>query len=335
MRLCLNEAWRYQALTYPNPPVGSLILDKNEKIVTITAHKKAAKAHAELQACIEAVKSFGDKKIDKLSSPSLKHNYLLQTYKNRFKGYTIFITLEPCMHEGKTPSCALLLKALGFSKIIIGTDDPNKSASGGKEFLDNKGVKVVMNVLKNECDKLIFPFKKWQNHESFIFFKLAKHQNGTISGKEVSSKSSRTLVHKIREKIDLLIIGGDTVRADRPVLDTRLADGGRSPDVLIYTSKDDIDRDIPLFKVKNRKVFIENDFDKIHNYNHVMIEGGEGMFHHTKDFVDYYLFFTSDNFKPGKKINLNANLKSLHCFKNCSDTIEWFENISKGESKCL
>ena len=334
MQLSLNEAWKYQALTYPNPPVGSLILDAFDKIVTIDAHKEAGSAHAELLCCIEAAKSLGDDKIGKLSSPILQHEYLMKHYKDRFKDYKIFVTLEPCMHEGKTPSCALLIKHLGFSKIYIGTNDPNSEASGAIDFLKSANTKLFFGILKKKCDKLIYPFTKWQKNENFVFFKLAKHQNGVISGKRVSSNKSRSLVHKMRAKIDLLVIGGDTVRCDKPILDARLANSNNPPDILIYTSKDDIDRNIALFKIKNRKVFIEDSLKKINDYSFVMIEGGEGMFFHTKDIVDYYLIFTTSKFKPGKKINLDANLKSLHCFKNCSDTIEWFENIDKGKSKC-
>ncbi len=335
MQLCLNEAWKYQALTYPNPPVASLILNEHGKIITITAHKESGTAHAELLACIDAAKYLGDKDIGKLSSPSQQHDYLIKKYKKRFTGYTIFVTLEPCMHKGKTPSCAFLLKSLGFSKIIIGTNDPNTKATGAIKFLKYNDTEVITNILKKKCDELIYPFRKWQDNDKFVFFKLAKHQNGTINTKVVSSNSSRTLVHRLRTKIDLLIIGGDTVRVDKPILDARLVNSDISPDILIYTSNDDINRDIPLFKVKNRNVFIENNFDKMHNYRHIMIEGGEGMFYHTKKIVDYYMFFTTSNFRAGKKINLDANLKSLHYFKNCSDTIEWFKNISKGESKCI
>ncbi len=327
MQLCLNEAWKYQALTYPNPAVGALILDKNEKILSISAHHEAGKAHAELNACIEAVKRLGDKQIEKIPSPSKQHQYLCQNYQNYFNGCTIYVTLEPCMHKGSTPPCSILIQKLGFKKIIIGALDPNPIAKGGKSYLLDHKLCVISGILKTKCEQLLYPFSKWQMDERFIFFKLASHQNGTITGKHVSSLESRTLVHKIRTKIDLLVIGGDTVRYDRPTLDCRLVNSKKVPDILIITKEDDIDRDIPLFSVQNRNVYIKNDFSLLKNYKHIMIEGGEGMFNKTKDIVDYYLFFTSPNIKEGKTIQTDANLKSLHCFKNSSDTISWLQNI--------
>ncbi len=329
MQLCLDEAWRYQGLTYPNPAVGALILDKHGRIFSIAAHTEAGKPHAELAASIEAVQLLGDEKVANLPSPAAQHAYLLQHYAGRFRGATIYVTLEPCMHEGKTPPCSLLIQKLGFSRVVIGTIDPNPAASGATKFLQDSGAEVIAGVCKEACDALLYPFRKWQNDEPFIFFKLAKHQNGTISGKHVSSEKSRRHVHALRTKTDLLVIGGDTVRTDRPTLDARLVRGTRVPDILIYTSHDDIDRSIPLFSVPGRKVFVEKSLEQIAAYRHVMIEGGEGMFLQTQKIVDYYLFFTTDRFVKGRKIDLDANLKSLHSFKNDSDTISWFENLDK------
>ena len=327
MQLCLNEAWKYQALTYPNPPVGALILDKHGKILSIEAHQEARQAHAELNAAIQAVIKLGDTKITKLPSPGEKHSYLCENYQNYFQGCTIYVTLEPCMHHGSTPPCSILIKSLGFTKVVIGTLDPNPMAKGGKQYLIEQNHEVLSGILKKECNQLLYPFIKWQMNKNFVFFKLAKFQNGTITGKHVSSLESRKLVHKIRTKIDLLVIGGDTVRNDRPTLDCRLVDSQKVPDILIITSDDNLDREIPLFKVPNRKVYIKNDFKLLENYKHIMIEGGEGMFVKSRDIVDFYLFFTSPKTKTGKTIQIDANLKSLHCFKNSSDTITWLENI--------
>ncbi len=326
MQLCLNEAWRYQALTYPNPPVGALIRDKHGDILSIAAHKQAGEAHAELNACIDAVIKLGDTQIKTLSSATKQHTYLCQKYQNYFQGCTIYVTLEPCMHHGSTPPCSLLIQTLGFSEVIIGALDPNPQAQGGKEYLLSFDIQTKSGILQQSCEKLIYPFLKWQQNKNFVFFKLAKHQNGTITGKHVSSLESRELMHQIRTKIDLLVIGGNTVREDKPTLDCRLVNTQKAPDVLIITSKDDINRDIPLFHVTGRNIYIANDFTLLKNYKHIMIEGGEGMFIKSKNIVDFYLFFTSPKVKSGKTIQSNANLKSLHCFKNSFDTIEWFEN---------
>ena len=331
MRLALHEAWKYQTLTYPNPPVGAVILGKHGKIVSIAAHHEAGKPHAELLAVTEAVRVQGDKQIDHYTTPQQQYDYLCNRYTNAFQGATIYVTLEPCTHHGKTPPCAHLLDALGFSTIVIGTQDPNPKASGGCTLLKRKSnVTVVEDVLKEQCDALLYPFHNWQNNIPFVFFKLAKFQNGTISGKNVSSLESRKLVHRIRTKIDLLVIGGDTVRIDRPRLDARLVQSKQVPDILIYTrNPNTIDRNIPLFHVSGREVFIENSFSRLKNYKNIMIEGGAGMFAKTRSLVDYYLFFTAPHFREGYTIDLNANLKSLHSYNNSSDTIAWFQNMQK------
>ncbi len=331
MRLALHEAWKYQALTYPNPPVGAVILDKHGKILSVAAHHEAGKPHAELLATIEAVRLLGDKKIDRLATPQQQYDYLCKTYANAFEKATIYVTLEPCTHHGKTPPCAHLLDILGFSTIVIGTRDPNPKACGGCALLRQKpGVTVIENILQEACDALLYPFYQWQKNTPFIFFKLAKFQNGTISGKSVSSLESRKLVHRIRTKIDLLVIGGDTVRIDRPTLDARLIESKKAPDILIYTSDPEtIDQNIPLFHVPGREVFIEDNFSRLKTYRHIMIEGGAGMFAKTQTFIDYYLFFTAPHFRQGYKIDLSANLKSLHSYNNSSDTIAWFQNMQK------
>jgi diaminohydroxyphosphoribosylaminopyrimidine deaminase/5-amino-6-(5-phosphoribosylamino)uracil reductase len=329
MQLALDAAWRYQGLTYPNPAVGALIRDKNGDILSIAAHKEAGSAHAELAACIEAVKSLGDREVEKLPTPQRQHAYLCERYAGTFKGASIYVTLEPCTHTGKTPPCSLLIAQLGFSRLIIGSRDPNPQVGDAVEQLSNKGIEVIAGVLEDRCNALLYPSLKWQAKKPFIFFKLAKHQNGTISGKHVSSKTSRRHVHMLRTKIDLLLIGGDTVRIDRPTLDTRLTKCEHAPDVMIYTSHDDIDRTIPLFCVPERAVTLTDTLHIPPHYRHIMIEGGEGMFAKTRHLVDYYLFFTTDRFREGKKIDLDANLKSLHSYNNGSDTIAWFKNLDK------
>ena len=94
----------------------------------------------------------------------------------------------------------------------------------------------------------------------------------------------------MRDVCDLLIIGGNTVREDRPTLDARLI-GGKAPDILILSRNDNFDKDIPLFGVPLRKVYIENTLKRINNYKNIMIEGSFNMFELTKDIVDYHLCF--------------------------------------------
>ncbi len=327
MDLCLKEAWKYQGLTYPNPAVGSAVVDKNGKLLAKEAHQKAGDAHAELNTIAKALDTLGDKKIKYINNINKKYQYILKHHNNLFLNSTIYITLEPCNHQGKTPPCSILITTLGFKKVVIGKVDPNPKATGSIFLMEKNGIKVVKGVLEKRCDELLKPFKKWQKNEPYIFFKLAITQNGVYTSGIISSLKSRTHVHKLREKIDLLVVGGNTVRVDRPTLDCRLIDKTKAPDVLIYSKRDDFDREIPLFKIENREVFIENTLDRLKNYKFIMIEGGEGMLKASLEIIDDILLFVSPNFKEGKTINLNLKLKSINQNKIDCDTIEWFKKI--------
>ena len=107
-------------------------------------------------------------------------------------------------------------------------------ASGGIKTLNDANIDVVLGCMKKEGYELLLPFIKW-TRSSFIFFKMAQTLNGCIDGK-ISANSSQAYVHTIRDKLDLLAIGGNTVRTDKPTLDARYI-AGRAPNVLIYSQK--------------------------------------------------------------------------------------------------
>jgi len=311
--LAINEAWKYQFLTYPNPAVGAVVIVKNK--VFIDAHKKAGEPHAEVNALWQAFSFFH--KTPNLKSAKEIHEFLIKNHNNFFNEAEIFVTLEPCAHIGKTPSCANLLSILKPKKVTIGWLDPITSHSGGVEILKKAGIEVeVLN--DKRCFDLIEPFIKWQKR--FIFFKLAQSLNGVITGGYISSESSLKWVHKIRDKIDLLIIGGNTVRIDRPTLDSRRVNG-KAPDVLIYSKSKDFDKTIPLFNVK-RKVFISNNLDLIKDYKFIMVEGGEGLYNALKDFVDWKVFIITPKIFDRINYKLNDDLEILHVEKR-DDLIVW------------
>ncbi|HED9841293.1 TPA: bifunctional diaminohydroxyphosphoribosylaminopyrimidine deaminase/5-amino-6-(5-phosphoribosylamino)uracil reductase RibD, partial [Campylobacter jejuni] len=247
----LNEAWKYQFLTYPNPAVGCVILDKNEKILAIKAHEKAGLAHAELNAIAHAFKSLRPE-ISLPKEANALHEFICKNHQGVFKDSIAFVTLEPCSHQGKTPPCAKLFSELGFKKIFISVKDENKIASGGAEFLKKQGIEVEFDILKEEGKKLLKPFLKWQKGQ-FKLFKLALSMNGSPFGKIVSNELSRTYAHEIRAVIDLLVVGGETIRKDCPILDARLCKA-KAPNLCILSRQniDNFDKNIPLFKVPNR-----------------------------------------------------------------------------------
>ena len=320
MQKALDEAWKYQGLTYPNPPVGAVIVDDKQNLISIGVHKRAGLAHAELDAVKNALTFCGYKLLSK--DPSSLHEEIRKKHKNFFKNHSIYITLEPCNHYGKTPPCSLLLKDMGFKKVFISTRDINKDASGGIEFLkDFTDVKV--GVLEEEGRQLLTLFSIWLKKKPFVFFKVAVSKNGIYSGGIISSKKSRELVHRLREVCDLLVIGGETVRVDRPTLDTRLASGKNPPDVLIVSKRDDFDKTIPLFGVEGRKVFISDSLEKLKEYSFVMVEGGENFYRFVKEHLDAVMIFQSKNILNGKSFEFAKEFKRLNKFNYFDDTIEW------------
>ena len=313
LQLAINEAWKYQFLTYPNPAVGAVVIVKNK--IFVNAHKKAGEPHAEVNVLWDAFRAFHN--TPNLTTSKEIHEYLYQNHNNFFKDAILYVTLEPCNHYGKTPACASLIEILKPKKVVIGYKDPIKEHSGGIERLKNKMEVVVLN--DKRCFDLIEPFIKWQKR--FIFFKLAQTLNGVISGGYISSEDSLTWVHKIRNNLDLLVIGGNTVRIDRPTLDSRRVKG-KNPDILIYSKQKNFDKNIPLFNIQNRKVFIEDNLEKLQNYNFIMIEGGEKLYNELKDLVDWKVFIVSPKFSSIENFKSDDKLEILHIEKN-DDFIIW------------
>jgi len=321
MQLAIDEAWKYQGLTYPNPAVAAVITRGNE-IVSIQAHKRAGEAHAEVLAIQDAYYYLsGDKRILKIKSSYDIHNYLYINHNNIFKDCTIYTTLEPCNHVAKTPACSKLLAILDFKRVVIGSYDSSDIAKGGANRLKN-----VEFVLSKKCDELLLPFVKWSKN-NFIFFKWAQNINGVIDGGYISSKRSLEYVHKLRDRCDLLIIGGNTVREDRPTLDARLIDG-KAPDILIYSHSKEFDTTIPLFSIKDRDVFISDDIvPYLKKYRFIMIEGASIMLEALKQHIDMYLIFVAPKIKVGESIKNSINLQYLHTQIDDKDLIIWANGI--------
>lgn len=309
MKLAIDEAWKYQLLTYPNPAVGCVVV-KDGKLLSIEAHKEAGEAHAEVNALKAAyLKEFPNSVLKTKRTSFDIHDYLIKNHNDFFNDCEIYVTLEPCNHVGKTPSCANLLKILKPKRVIISVKDPNILASGGIQTLSEANIDLTIGVLEKEGQNLILPFISWQN-KSCIFFKMAQTLNGSIDGK-ISSNSALAYVHTIRDKIDLLVIGGNTVRTDKPTLDARYI-AGRAPDVLIYSKNKIFDNNIPLFKIPNRKVTISDDLFKLLDYKFIMIEGIYTLLDKLKERIDFLVLIVSPKIRDGKnsldKIDLDFEI---------------------------
>lgn len=218
MRLALDLAEKARGRTSPNPMVGAVIV-QNGKIVGQGYHEKAGAPHAE----IHSIGNAGE----------------------MAKGGTLYVTLEPCCHYGRTGPCTEAIVKAGISRVVISMIDPNPKVSGkGKAFLENHGVEVRTGVLKNQALKLNEVFIKYITTGCpFVILKTAMSLDGkiaTASGqcRWISCEGSRAMVHKIRDEVDGIMVGIGTVIKDDPSLTTRLPDGkGHDPVRIVLDSR--------------------------------------------------------------------------------------------------
>lgn len=325
MQQAIDIAWRYQFLTYPNPAVGACVV-KNGVVLAVEAHEEAGKPHAEVNSLKSAyLISYPHSHLRKLEESFEIHDFLIKNHNNFFKDCEIYVTLEPCNHIGRTPACANLLKEVGFKKVTIGSLDPNSEASGGIKTLQDSGIEVEVGVLKEECDNLLFPFLRWHS-DKFRFFKLAIRADGSCDGGYITTQESLNLVHQIRTKLDLLIIGGNTVRIDRPTLDSRFVNSGKASDILIYSKQKDFDRTISLFNVPNRKVFITDDLSKF-EVNFSMVEGGLNLLESLEKNIDLLVLFISHRGETKSPVYIEKlnPLKLYSYFLNQFDEIIFYK----------
>lgn len=234
MKRCLQLAKNGLGTTYPNPLVGSVIVH-NGKIIGEGWHKKAGEPHAEVNA-INSVKN-----------------------KELLSESTIYVSLEPCSHFGKTPPCANLIIEHKIPKVVIGCIDSFSEVAGkGIEKLTNAGCKVTLNVLEKECLEINKRFFTFHNKKRpYIILKWAETADGFIApivnesktSIAISNPYSRQLVHKYRTEEQAILVGTNTVINDNPNLDAR--DWfGRNPTRIILDRTNKIPAD---YNVKNKK----------------------------------------------------------------------------------
>jgi len=317
MQLAIQEAWKYQLLTYPNPAVGATVVKHNE-ILSVKAHKEAGGPHAEVLALKAAyLTKYPDSVLRNFNQSNEIHDFLILNHNDFFQECEIYVTLEPCNHIGKTPACAMLLESIKIKKVYIGTMDPNQDASGGCQRLKDANIDVEIDCQKYETDKLLYPFIKYQSGH-FSFFKMAMREDQSIDGGYITTQDSLNLVHNIRTKIDLMVIGGNTVRVDRPTLDSRFSDSKKSSDILIYSSKNNFDNTIPLFAVKDRKITISSNLNLLKDKNFIMIEGGYTLLSKLYMKIDYMMIFVSHKIKFDKRNRIQ--------FKNFQQEYSYYLN---------
>jgi diaminohydroxyphosphoribosylaminopyrimidine deaminase / 5-amino-6-(5-phosphoribosylamino)uracil reductase len=208
LRMACRLARKAAGRTSPNPQVGAVLV-RQGKIVGTGYHKFAGGVHAEIAA--------------------------LNRAGARARGATLYITLEPCSHHGRTPPCTGALIRAGIKEVVCGTRDPNPLVSGrGFRQLRRAGIGVRAGVLEKECRALIEAFAKYiARGVPFVTLKLAATLDGRIAAANgdarwISGKSSRRTVHRLRNEVDAIVVGLGTVEADDPLLTCRIV-GGRNP----------------------------------------------------------------------------------------------------------
>jgi diaminohydroxyphosphoribosylaminopyrimidine deaminase/5-amino-6-(5-phosphoribosylamino)uracil reductase len=215
MRLALRNAQAMKGQTDPNPLVGAVIVNDN-RIVGVGAHMKAGEPHAEIHA--------------------------LRMAGEHARGGTIYVTLEPCSHHGRTGPCAVALVEAGIKKVVIATLDPNPIVAGnGVKILEAAGIEVVTGVCEEESrqmnevfNKFILEKKPFVTLKSGITLdgKIATHTN---SSKWITSEEARQDVHQLRSENMAILVGVNTVIHDDPELTSRIPNG-RNPIRVILDS---------------------------------------------------------------------------------------------------
>lgn len=207
MRQALRLAVKGQGRTSPNPMVGSVVVSRTGKVLAQGYHAKAGLEHAEVLALSAAGK--------------------------KAKGATLYITLEPCAHFGRTPPCVDTIIAAGVKRVVVGTKDPNSLVSGkGVRKLRRAGVEVTLGVLSAQCVSLNEGYNKFiTTGLPLVTLKLASTLDGRIAtssgeSKWITGSVARKLVHEMRSTHDAVMVGSGTLVKDDPRLNVRGVKGG-------------------------------------------------------------------------------------------------------------
>lgn len=223
MRRALELARHGELDASPNPMVGAVIVDTSGRIIGEGWHSRCGEGHAEVNAVA-----------------SVKDRDLL-------KDATMYVTLEPCSHYGKTPPCADMIVENGIPRVVIGTLDPFAKVAGrGVAKLLDAGVEVMTGMLEKECRELNRKFMTAHSlQRPYITLKWAQSADGFIDG-HISTPLNSMLVHKLRATHDAILIGSGTALADNPTLTTRFY-AGKSPVKVVLDRRKRLPADLRLF----------------------------------------------------------------------------------------
>ena len=264
MRAALKEAKKAAGQTSPNPAVGAVLVIDN-RIVARGHHRGAGHDHAE----IECLRNFTD------GVPARA---------------TLYVTLEPCSTVGRTAPCTTAIIKAGVKNIVVGTTDVNPRHFGrGMTQLRNAGVKVRDGILAEECAGLNEGFNKWiVTGRPFVIAKCGMSLDGRLTRppsepRWITSSAARHHAHELRTRVDAILIGAETLRADNPRLTVRRMPDGRQPWRVVLTRSGNLPPRARLFSdrqaartlvyKRKRLAAVLEDLGK-RNLTSVLIEGG-------------------------------------------------------------
>lgn len=229
MQRALDLAKNGMGTVSPNPMVGCVIVSEDGNVIGEGYHERFGQAHAE----VNALKSVQD--------PNLLENA------------TLYVTLEPCFHHGKTPPCADLIAQKPLKRVVVAMKDPNPKVSGkGMEKIAKSGIRTDLGILKKEAEELN---EKWLHYmefgRPFVTLKIAQTADGYIAApngdsKWISSEESRELVHLWRSREDAVMVGRNTAMHDNPSLTVRMVEG-RQPKRIVIDGPFELPRHLNLF----------------------------------------------------------------------------------------
>lgn len=239
MRIAMEEGKKGKGYVYPNPMVGAVIV-KHNRVIAKGYHRYFGGAHAEIEA--------------------------LSTAGKKVKGADLYVTLEPCSHQGKTPPCADEIIKAGIKKVVIAMKDPNpivKSRGIGK--LKRAGIEVKTGILGKSAEKMNRDYMKYikenKNRKAHVILKIAMTMDGKIAtysgdSKWITCEASRNYVHKLRGNSDAIITGINTVLTDNPLLTARTKGLHKNPVRIILDSYCRIPLNLKIISDKSAKTVI-------------------------------------------------------------------------------
>ncbi|MBR4834101.1 MAG: bifunctional diaminohydroxyphosphoribosylaminopyrimidine deaminase/5-amino-6-(5-phosphoribosylamino)uracil reductase RibD [Thermoguttaceae bacterium] len=273
MRRALKLAARGQGAVEPNPMVGCVIVRDPRKSDCAKISADCENADAVCAECSDFADETAESRIvgegwhEKYGGPHAEVNALAAAG-DAAKGATMYVTLEPCSHFGKTPPCCDAVIAAGIRRVVVATRDPFPKVDGsGVEKLEAAGIEVKVGVLENKARELNAPYwTRLTKKRPWIIGKWAMTLDGKIATRVgssywISSDESRTLVHRTRSRVDAILIGSRTAMEDDPKLTVRLPEGEtplRTPTRIVFDSGGTLSafselaltaRDVPLLLV--------------------------------------------------------------------------------------